>query len=217
MNKILRKEIRPEDVEMVYIDNERGQNNFLKDYSITVGRKISRERALTNIIKKYGYIDFMELAEIYPEEYDEKWSEYNQIADKEQEVVNREAEAAFNQLLKDGKITTNGKILEKGKAITAYIVPGYEGQYFATNGENTVEIKAKDESVDVVCINGEYYAYPYPEAASLTIDDAEADKEQDNEDFEYRKQDKARYIFNNKLELLANQIYHTYKRNQNIF
>lgn len=193
--KILRRETTVENIDKVFIDFELKKDNFLEKFMHWDGRRAAGYRAQRKLKEKYDFVDFKKLHE----QDKEKFAEYETIIEQEKKKVAKEAEEILERLLDEGKIISTVKEIKKGEKITAIIVPGQEKNY-PDSKDGCVEINESENMKErtIICINGIYYAYPNPIVASLYLN------------FYENK------LFDDDVELLANQMYNTITEERNI-
>ena len=186
--KILVRDITVENIDKVFIDFELKKDDFLEEIKRWDGLRAAIYRAQRVMREKYDFEDFKKLHE----QDKEKYAEYENIIEQEKKKVAKEAEEILERLLDEGKIISTVKEIKKGEKITARIVPGQEKNY-PDSKDGCVEINGSEDMKKrtIICINGKYYAYPDPLVASLSLCVNEFK------------------LFDDDIELLANQMYNT--------
>ena len=188
MSKILSGEVSADDIDKIYCGTcftEETMSELLSEYQ-TYWDSAARDRARREVCEKYGVQRLGQLRN--EEDYDKAYDELYARGDELRPTVAAEAEQLLHKLWDEGKIIQTRYRVPEGQKVKAKRLPGHEIRYSDGQVLDEVEIEGTGQGRydEIVCIDGEYFAYHDTLASSLGLGNSG--------------------LYNNEIELLANQI-----------
>ena len=180
MTKILSGEISAEDIDKIYAGTcftEETMSELLSAYQ-TCWDSAALDRARREVCEKYGVQKFRELRN--EEDYDKAYDEVYARGDELRPTVAAEAEQLLHKLWDEGRIIQTRYRVPKGQTVKARYFPDGSTEYEVTG-------TGQERYDEILDLNGEYYFTPIDNVASLGLQTSG--------------------LFNNELELIANQLY----------
>ena len=183
MRKVLSGEVSADDIDKIYAGTcftEETMSELISGYEF-YWREVASARADAEICTKYGVEEFWDLED--KAERVEAYREADERTDELLPEVTAEAEELLHNLWDNNKIVQTRYKVPEGQTVIAKVAPfifnkkSYQEEEYETDGGPRGE---------VVQINGEFYVDPTANSAGLGISCSK--------------------LFNNELELIANQI-----------
>lgn len=189
MRAVLKGEVSADDIDKIYTGTCYTEDRMLSEYNHILER-CAITRAAEEICQKYGVEDIWDLEGTGIDAYKEALAR----ADELMPQVVTEAETLLHKLWDEGRIIQTHYRVPEGQTVKAKLFPGNERHYNGGQVETEVEVTGKGQgrTDEILDLNGEYYYSDDIMAADMGMGESR--------------------LFNNEIELIANQLYYGYSR-----
>ena len=189
MQRILSGEVSVDDIDKIYAGTciaEDRMSGLLQEYNY-YWENVARERAEAEICQKNGVEDIWDL-----EDKEKRHQAREELYARAREItpeVATEAETLLHKLWDEGRIIQTRYRVPEGQTVRAKLLPSRSKWYDGKEAQKEVEVTGRGEgrSDEILDLNGEYYYCYDTGVASLGRQRSG--------------------LFNNELELIANQLY----------